>query len=88
MDNGRISIPMGDRVELVFCIQEPYGKEVAVFLEDPATGDIFQNIAVISPDYEVKDGIKNFINDAVRLSINHVSALDGNMTVFNSVIPR
>ena len=88
MDNGRIGIPMGDGVELVFSTQEPYGKEVAVFLEDTATGDIFQNIAVISPDYEVKDGMKNFLNDAVRLEINHVSVLDGGMTLIHSVNPR
>lgn len=27
MDNDRIGIPMGDGVELVFSIQEPYGIE-------------------------------------------------------------
>ena len=88
MDNGRISIPMGDGVELVFAIQEPYGKEVAVFLEDTATGDIFQNIAVISPDYKEEDGVKNFINDAVKVEIDYVPVLGGSITMHTPVFPE
>lgn len=85
MDNDRMGIPMGGGVELVFSIQEPYGKEVAVFLEDTATGDIFQDIAVISPDYKEKDGIKNFLNDAVRVEVNYVPVLGGSITMHTPV---
>ena len=79
MDNDRIGIPMGGGVELVF------SKEVAVFLEDTATGDIFQDIAVISPDYKEKDGIKNFLNDAVRVEVNYVPVLGGSITMHTPV---